>query len=84
MIALPREEVRSWPSGTTPGRRLPVKLDATSNGEYAPIPLEPVHREAKHVAMELAKIFVRNALRVYPVPDEVLRACLARPVLQVR
>ena len=32
------------------GRRLPVKLDATSNGEYAPIPLEPVHREAKHIA----------------------------------
>jgi len=29
------------------GTRLPVKLDSTSNGEYAPIPLEPVHREAK-------------------------------------
>jgi hypothetical protein len=26
------------------GHRLPVKLDTTSNGEYAPIPLEPVHR----------------------------------------
>jgi predicted TIM-barrel fold metal-dependent hydrolase len=36
------------------GRRLPVKLDSTSNGEYAPIPLEPVHREARHVAMEAA------------------------------
>jgi len=28
------------------GVRLPIKLDSTSNGEYAPIPLEPVHREA--------------------------------------
>jgi hypothetical protein len=32
------------------GRRLPVKLDTTTNGEYAPIPLEPVHREARHNA----------------------------------
>ena len=36
------------------GRRLPVKLDSTSNGEYAPIPLEPVHREARQRAMEAA------------------------------
>lgn len=36
------------------GRRLPVKLDTTSNGEYAPLPLEPVHREANHLAMEAA------------------------------
>ena len=36
------------------GRRLPVKLDTTSNGEYAPIPLEPVHCEARRVAMESA------------------------------
>ncbi len=36
------------------GRRLPVKLDTTSNGEYEPIPLEPVHREANHLAMEAA------------------------------
>jgi len=25
------------------GTRLPVKLDTTTNGEFAPIPLEPVH-----------------------------------------
>jgi hypothetical protein len=36
------------------GRRLPIKLDSTSNGEYEPIPLEPVHREARHEAMVAA------------------------------
>jgi predicted TIM-barrel fold metal-dependent hydrolase len=36
------------------GRRLPVKLDTTTNGEYAPIPLEPMHREARHNALEQA------------------------------
>ena len=36
------------------GRRLPVKLDTTTNGEYAPIPLEPVHREARQTALEAA------------------------------
>jgi hypothetical protein len=41
------------------GRRLPVKLDATSNGEYAPIPLEPVHREAKHLALDAATTHAR-------------------------
>jgi len=32
------------------GRRLPVKLDTTTNGEYAPIPLGPEH----HLAQALA------------------------------
>jgi uncharacterized protein len=36
------------------GRRLPVKLDTTTNGEFAPIALEPVHRLANHLAMEAA------------------------------
>jgi hypothetical protein len=43
------------------GLRLPIKLDSTTNGEYAPIPLEPVHREARHLAMETA---TRNARRL--------------------
>lgn len=43
------------------GRRLPVKLDTTTNGEFAPIPLEPVHRLARHVALEAA---TRNAKRL--------------------
>ena len=36
------------------GTRLPVKLDTTTNGEFAPIPLERVHRHANHVAHEAA------------------------------
>jgi uncharacterized protein len=43
------------------GRRLPVKLDTATNGEYVPIPLEPVHHEARHLAFELA---TRNAARL--------------------
>ena len=36
------------------GLRLPVKLDATSNGEFVPIPLEPVHHHANFLAHETA------------------------------
>jgi predicted TIM-barrel fold metal-dependent hydrolase len=36
------------------GTRLPVKLDTATNGEYAPIPLEPVHHEANRLALEAA------------------------------
>jgi predicted TIM-barrel fold metal-dependent hydrolase len=36
------------------GRRLPIKLDTTTNGEFAPIPLEPVHRHARRLASDLA------------------------------
>jgi hypothetical protein len=64
------------------GRRLPVKLDTATNGEYAPIPLEPVHHEARHLAFELAtrnaEVFGRNALKIYPVPEEILKKHLAK------
>jgi len=61
------------------GRRLPVKLDATSNGEFAPIPLEPVHREANHVAMQAA---TANAKRLGVRPREFLvSACGAATAL---
>ena len=43
------------------GTRLPVKLDTTTNGEFAPIPLEPVHHLARHMAFEAA---TRNAMRL--------------------
>ena len=43
------------------GQRLPVKLDAASNGEYQPIPLEPVHHHANFLAHETANI---NAKRL--------------------
>jgi predicted TIM-barrel fold metal-dependent hydrolase len=36
------------------GTRLPVKLDTTTNGEFAPIPLEEIHNRANHVANEAA------------------------------
>ena len=42
------------------GLRLPVKLDATSNGEFAPIPLEDIHRRANRMAMEAAATNARR------------------------
>lgn len=36
------------------GRRLPIKLDTTTNGEFAPIPLEPVHHQARRLASDLS------------------------------
>ena len=36
------------------GTRLPVKIDAATNGEFAPIPLEDVHRRARRLALESA------------------------------
>ncbi|MBL8769957.1 MAG: amidohydrolase [Phenylobacterium sp.] len=43
------------------GLRLPIKLDSTSNGEFAPIPLDASLRKANHVAREMAE---RNARRL--------------------
>lgn len=43
------------------GQRLPIKIDSTSNGEYAPIPLAPVHHEANQRAVEAA---TENARRL--------------------
>jgi predicted TIM-barrel fold metal-dependent hydrolase len=42
------------------GLRLPVKLDATSNGEFAPIPLDAVHRLANETAMREATRHARG------------------------
>ena len=36
------------------GLRLPIKLDASSNGEYEPIPLERVHHHANFLAHQTA------------------------------
>ena len=36
------------------GRRLPVKLDTTSNGEFMPVPLSAANREANRLAHEYA------------------------------
>jgi len=43
------------------GTRLPIKLDTTSNGEFAPVPLSPANREANRRAHEAA---ARNARRL--------------------
>ena len=42
------------------GTRLPIKLDATTNGEFAPIPLEPVHRHARRLAVDAATTNARR------------------------
>ena len=36
------------------GRRLPIKLDTTSNGEFLPVPLSRANRQANHLAHEAA------------------------------
>lgn len=43
------------------GTRLPIKLDSTSNGEFAPVPLSDVNRAANRLAHETA---TRNAKRL--------------------
>jgi hypothetical protein len=43
------------------GTRLPVKLDSTSNGEFAPIPLGPAERLANRLAHEAAGTHARRA-----------------------
>lgn len=43
------------------GRRLPIKLDSTSNGEFVPVPLGPANLEAKRLAHEAAS---ENAARL--------------------
>ena len=42
------------------GARLPIKLDTTTNGEFAPIPLARVHRHARHLALETASANARR------------------------
>ena len=36
------------------GKRLPIKLDSTSNGEFVPIPLDAMNRRANRLAQEWA------------------------------
>jgi hypothetical protein len=38
------------------GHRLPIKIDAATNGEFAPIPLEPVHRRACLLILAIRRI----------------------------
>ncbi len=42
------------------GLRLPIKLDSTSNGEFVPVPLEPVHQLARRDALQQATANARR------------------------
>jgi hypothetical protein len=42
------------------GKRLPIKLDTTSNGEFAPVPLWPANRAANRLAHESASAFSKK------------------------
>jgi predicted TIM-barrel fold metal-dependent hydrolase len=42
------------------GRRLPIKLDSTSNGEFVPVPLSATNRAANRLAHDAASDFSRN------------------------
>ncbi len=42
------------------GKRLPIKLDSTSNGEFEPVPLWPANLEANRLAHEAASLFSRK------------------------
>jgi predicted TIM-barrel fold metal-dependent hydrolase len=48
-------------SGIDPGgKRLPIKLDSTSNGEFVPVPLTAANRAANRLAHDAASDFSRN------------------------
>jgi uncharacterized protein len=42
------------------GKRLPIKLDSTSNGEFMPVPLSPTNRSANRLAHEFASAFSKK------------------------
>lgn len=61
------------------GLRLPIKLDTASNGEFVPVPLAPVNREANRLAREAA---TENARRVKRTRrDFLVSACGAATTL---
>ena len=42
------------------GKRLPIKLDSTSNGEFMPVPLSSANRAAKRLAHASASGFAKK------------------------
>src|SRR5687767_1265691 len=72
--------MRSPMQGIDPeGTRLPIKLDTTSNGEFAPVPLSPANRLANQLAHEAA---TRNAKRLgVSRRDFLVSACGAASTL---
>ena len=57
----PRTDSPGYPRVDPEGRRLPIKLDTTSNGEFEPVPLSPANVAANRLAHEAA---TRNARRL--------------------
>ena len=63
------------------GRRLPIKLDTTSNGEFVPVPLSPANLEANARAQAAAEA---NAKRLgMGRRDFLLSTCGAASTLLV-
>jgi uncharacterized protein len=56
-----RTDSPGYPRIDPEGRRLPIKLDTTSNGEFEPVPLSPANVAANRLAREAA---TRNAKRL--------------------
>jgi len=48
------------PSIDPDGKRLPIKLDSTSNGEFVPVPLSGANRAANRLAHEAASDFSKK------------------------
>jgi predicted TIM-barrel fold metal-dependent hydrolase len=61
------------------GKRLPVKLDTTTNGEFAPLPLARVHHQANHLANEMANSNARR--RALSRRDFLVSTCGAATTL---
>lgn len=61
------------------GWRLPIKLDSTTNGEFAPVPMSPVHHHANQLAFDAV---TRNARkRGVARRDFLVSACGAATAL---
>jgi uncharacterized protein len=58
--------------------RLPIKLDSTSNGEFAPVALAPVERHPAITPELRRKVFGLNGARVYGLDEKALRPKLAK------
>jgi uncharacterized protein len=55
-----REDLMSRFREDPEGTRLPIKLDTTSNGEFEPVPLEPIHHHANRLAHDSASAAARR------------------------
>ena len=55
-----RIDLRTDPRTDPDGKRLPIKLDSTSNGEFVPVPLSGANRAANRLAHEAASDFSKK------------------------